>query len=115
MEGLSTQGRGRPESINFKEQNGMWKGDGCISQSGRSRAERWYKIGKCDLCGRKAIDRHHKDGNPLNNNPENIQPVCRRCHMKVDGRIEKLNQFECFRVRGSDGKYVQKINGSSEV
>lgn len=34
------------------------------------------------------MDRHHIDGDPLNNTVENIAVYCRRHHMLVDGRLE---------------------------
>ncbi len=72
---------------NQREKNGNWKGEFGSLHAGRVRAISWFSIDKCQFCGNKAIDRHHKDGNTLNNSPNNIQPLCRRCHMKLDGRI----------------------------
>jgi hypothetical protein len=44
----------------------------------------------CERCGEKpAVEFHHKDSNPLNNDPKNIQQLCRRCHMIIDGRWAK--------------------------
>lgn len=57
--------------------------------TGRQRANRWYKnIGVCSVCGFHKSERHHKDANPTNNSPENIEILCRQCHMKKDGRWE---------------------------
>lgn len=37
----------------------------------------------CEKCGSTAnIDVHHKDGNRNNNTPENIELLCRSCHLK---------------------------------
>ena len=37
--------------------------------------------GPCSRCGKpKARDAHHKDGNHLNNTPENLERICRSCH-----------------------------------
>lgn len=41
----------------------------------------------CERCGAEAVDRHHRDGNPLNNDPGNVASLCRRCHMELDGRL----------------------------
>lgn len=47
----------------------------------------------CTRCKLAApTDRHHKDGNPLNNSPSNIAFLCRRCHMREDGRLERVIQ-----------------------
>jgi len=70
--------------------NPNWKGDQIKMQSGRLRAERKFKISKCEKCGHKAHDRHHKNGNPINNESGNIQILCRRCHMIEDGRMNQL-------------------------
>lgn len=34
--------------------------------------------------------RHHRDGNTANNKTENIIFLCRKCHMKEDGRLEQF-------------------------
>ena len=37
---------------------------------------------QCSTCGdTESLHRHHRDGNPINNSPENIQILCRRCHV----------------------------------
>jgi len=39
--------------------------------------------GCCEICGSpNATDVHHKDGNHENNLPENLQRICRGCHLK---------------------------------
>ena len=70
--------------------NGMWKGDDVDRNVARGRAIRRYALKECELCGKPSCDRHHKDGNTRNNEPTNIQILCRRCHMIVDGRIRKF-------------------------
>ena len=38
-------------------------------------------MGPCNRCGKQsARDVHHKDGNHLNNSPENLERICRSCH-----------------------------------
>jgi hypothetical protein len=57
---------------------------------GRLRAKRQYpNVEPCADCGVTGvlIDRHHIDGNTLNNQRENIAFLCRRCHMVRDGRL----------------------------
>lgn len=57
--------------------------------SGRDRARSQYKkLGTCEHCkAAPAVDRHHVDDNPLNNERLNVQFLCRRCHMDADGRL----------------------------
>ena len=65
-----------------------WKGDAVSVRGGRSRAKRAFPaIGPCSACGRTKSERHHIDGDTANNKPENIAVLCRRCHMKEDGRL----------------------------
>ena len=92
----------------FGENNHNWKGDNAITRSGRSRAERLFvQKQPCSKCGASGvrIDRHHKDNNTLNNEPCNIEFLCRKCHMEVDGRLNgfielaKLNQPKAVAAR----------------
>lgn len=53
----------------------------------------------CPGCSRsyQAVDRvdvHHRDGNPRNNDPENLVALCRRCHLegKHDREVDDDHQ-----------------------
>ena len=71
-----------------------WQADAVSEKGGRKRALRLYpEIGPCIKCGATKAERHHKDGNTANNAPENIEGLCRRCHMEADGRMEKAKQW----------------------
>jgi hypothetical protein len=75
----------------WKDRNPNWRGDKASINAGRMRARRWYKdIGMCSKCLKRKAERHHKDGNTINNNPSNIEFLCRSCHMKEDGRLKAL-------------------------
>ncbi|KKK49301.1 hypothetical protein LCGC14_3136420 [marine sediment metagenome] len=75
----------------YGEQNSNWRGDKATVLSGRDRARRMYPVPKpCTMCGEKG-ERHHKDGNTLNNEPINIDWLCRRHHMMADGRSKARN------------------------
>lgn len=67
-----------------------WKGELASKTAKRKRARRMYSLGSCQDCGAEATDRHHIDDNTGNNAPENIAILCRRCHMKRDGRLAAL-------------------------
>lgn len=48
----------------------------------------------CPECGRgegevKQFDVHHKDGNPMNGDEENLVALCRRCHNREHGRTKQ--------------------------
>lgn len=64
-----------------------WKGDDVTVKAGRSRALRRVASGECEKCGADKAERHHIDGDTLNNTSENISLLCRRCHMETDGRL----------------------------
>jgi hypothetical protein len=68
-----------------------WAGNAISEKGGRKRALRLHpKIGPCINCGNQKAERHHKDGNTANNDPSNITPLCRRCHMDADGRLASV-------------------------
>jgi hypothetical protein len=52
--------------------------------AGRKRAQRAYPQRPCQECGttEKRIDRHHVNGDTLDNSPENVALLCSTCHTK---------------------------------
>ena len=73
------------------EGNPNWKGKVIKSDSGRARARRNYTVRHpCEFCGNPKVERHHRDDDPWNNTPPNIQWLCRRHHMIIDGRMATL-------------------------
>lgn len=75
------------------EGNPGWTGDAALPTTKRARCQRRYSLGPCEKCRRPGTDRHHKDGDTGNNGPSNIEILCRRCHMKGDGRLDNLIQI----------------------
>lgn len=75
-----------------------WKGDAALPTTKRQRAQKSYPLGACQDCGDPATDRHHRDGDTGNNAPANIAILCRRCHMRIDGRLEQLAATQRPRV-----------------
>src|SRR3990167_723930 len=63
-----------------------WKGNNVSAKAGRKRARNMFPLRACDICGQPA-ERHHRDGDTLNNVPSNIAFLCRKHHMKIDGRF----------------------------
>ena len=65
------------------EKNPLWTGG---TGAYRSIAFRVYE-NKCDICGKTegVLDVHHRDFDPdhKNNEPENLQILCKKCHCKV--------------------------------
>lgn len=78
---------GKPLSKFHKEKlsESHLKGRIPTEKTGRKRAE---KLFPCP----KGMERHHIDGNPLNNVKENIMFVTRKQHVVFDGRIAKANK-----------------------
>ena len=81
-----------------------WKGDDATVGAGRMRARKLYPNPKpCEYCNNPKAERHHKDGNTLNNKPDNVVWRCRRCHMIEDGRMKKvLNNLKQYQERRSE-------------
>lgn len=46
--------------------------------------------GKCDRCGEAGEHVHHKDRDPLNNDPENLERLCVECHIKEHKRARAI-------------------------
>lgn len=40
---------------------------------------------RCLICGAEAVHVHHKDGSITNHDPDNLMPVCARCHARLHG------------------------------
>lgn len=56
---------------------------------------------RCQMCRSiNQLEVHHIDGNPLNNDPENLITICKRCHQKdlrtpfIEKRLKYLNDLE---------------------
>ena len=71
-------------------ENPHWKGNDVSRLSARSRAHKMYPLQPCEICGdTKNLQRHHKDNNTANNLSDNIQFLCAKCHLVIDGRQTK--------------------------
>lgn len=54
------------------------------ARNGRARAQHRMSPGPCEVCGsQNAIDVHHRDKDTNNNRPENLQRICRSCHVRI--------------------------------
>ena len=73
--------------------NWQWEGDAVSATGGRARALRKFPAKPCEKCGKKKAEQHHIDGDTSNNADDNVRFLCRRCHMIIDGRIEKVRQM----------------------
>ena len=76
---------------------GAWPSTTVNPESCRNQARKLFKAmpSLCERCKDcEPRDRHHKDGNTRNNLRSNILFLCRRCHMAMDGRLDRLNQTQ---------------------
>jgi hypothetical protein len=83
----------KKEQANWGVLNGNWKGNTAQPLAARKRAERLYPCPK-------EKERHHKDGNPYNNSPENIELLTRKEHMIKDGRLNEFLKTKNFWKKG---------------
>ncbi len=81
--------RGRKHSAeHIKKQSGencnFWKGDTASQKAGRTRALRKFKVApSCEMCGVTKSERHHIDGDTLNNDISSICFLCHTHHMRA--------------------------------
>jgi hypothetical protein len=66
-----------------------WSGEeGRSDATGRRRARQRFPLTACEVCGRSPnetrIEHHHKDGNPRNNAPDNVQILCSKDHKAAE-------------------------------
>lgn len=132
----------------FGPNNANWKGGAVGDKAAHDRCRTLYPdpLGRCERAGciRPARDRHHRDGNPRNNNRENVRFLCRGCHQIEDGRatdrVKEMNEAirgvkqspeTCARksaavrrvwkagrvlvARGKDGRWQAKNRVSSQL
>ena len=78
------------------DKNPMWVGDKVSDlDTARNRVRRKYKPVidlLIELSGVK-WDIHHIDGNPLNNEDDNLAISTRKGHMTIDGRLEEVTRI----------------------
>lgn len=68
-------------------QRGQIRVEDATPDAGRMRARRMYPGPlACEQCGAPA-ERHHRDGNTLNNRPENVAFLCRTHHINEEDRM----------------------------
>ena len=70
-------------SNGFGEKNTNWRGSNITVSGGYARGREGISVeeyGNCELCGEKAMEKHHRDLNPLNYHKLNIITLCKNCH-----------------------------------
>jgi hypothetical protein len=66
-------------------------------ETGRKRAQRAYPdLVECKSCGATDnLQRHHKDRDTMNNDPDNIETLCASCH----GSLHAKQRWDAERAR----------------
>jgi hypothetical protein len=72
------------------ENHPLWRGVNASQNNKRKRARTRWELTLCEKCGSPATDRHHKTGNLDDCSKNEIQILCRKCHMEIDGRLNLL-------------------------
>lgn len=68
-----------------------WKQDAKPNTKRKRARARFSLSTHCERCGeQKPTERHHIDGDTGNNDAPNIAILCRRCHMIIDGRLDRI-------------------------
>jgi ribosome-binding protein aMBF1 (putative translation factor) len=84
-----------------------WLGNKASIKAGRLRALRMFPATTpCERCGKQTAERHHKDGNTLNNARDNIRFLCRRCHMIEDGRLGTVGLANRGRKHPNHSRFI---------
>jgi hypothetical protein len=98
-----------------------WKAGEVSPKLGRKRALHAYPESQpCEKCGNKKTDRHHIDGDTSNNSKGNIAWLCRRCHMKEDGRLVAFTKLAIANQqngRDDEGRFrkTSRLNQGPDV
>ena len=61
----------------------------------QGRLKKYRNFGECRNCGDTSTVLHHKDFNNLNDKPDNLIPLCTKCHIKEHkGRKKNYQRIE---------------------
>lgn len=94
---------------------------GEIKKNNNSSAKALIKIRghKCEKCGLEnwldkpiTLHVHHKDGNRINNELENLQLLCPNCHSFTDNFIGKKNKGI---IKISDEDFIQSLRDAPSI
>lgn len=99
-----------------------WKHEGVKTDTAsRQRVQRTVSLDgkRCERCSGTATERHHRDGDPHNNALTNIAFVCHRCHMIIDGRLDRIASVHRGKTHCANGHeytventYLQRRGGT---
>lgn len=94
--------------------NHMWKGDDISERGGYSRSNKIHDLtGEICVCGSPAVERHHIDRNPRNNDSDNIEFCCVTCHKsrhKSGAKIAWLDEIVSIIEYGVEDTYDLEVD-----
>ena len=77
---------------------------------------------KCEKClnefwneAKIPLEIHHKDGNNLNNELDNLQLLCPNCHAQTDNWRGKNTQNKIKRIEISDEDFAEALKNNSSI
>jgi hypothetical protein len=85
--------------ISFKRNGRIDAPNSTAQSTGRNRAQKLYPCPN-------GYERHHIDGNELNNEPSNVLIIKKKDHMILDGRIKNLELGRQNRLRDGKGRFL---------
>lgn len=121
--GSSIAINGRKYENNFGENNHQWKGNLALETTARQRIYTnypWIKeITNCMRCEQysERIEIHHIDGIPFNNELDNLECLCPKCHQSEHAirRARKNNNFRLLKEIEFDNIVSIKYIGLEKV
>lgn len=119
-ENYSKSQKGIPKKIKG-EDHWEWKGNSASRNAGHYRARKAISKTECDYCPdtitSSKLDIHHKDNNSLNNDPSNLEVVCRKHHSMLHGKeallIAHPVEIESITYIGKKDVYDLEMEGYS--
>jgi hypothetical protein len=85
---------------------GRWKPE-VQPKEGRYRARTLVTKTACENCGKAtALDVHHRNHDPLDNRPENLEVLCRGCHLRESYAMGSHRPTWRGRTRNGKGQFA---------
>lgn len=80
--------------------------------SHRWRARQIHKATACECGATTKLHVHHKDRNPANNDPANLQTLCSSCHLKLHWREDRAERIAAIRA-STGGRTRRRSTGGN--
>lgn len=64
----------------------------------------------CCICEKPLVQIHHIDGNPSNNDPNNLIPLCGTCHNLVEVKVYGVRLYTPRHLEMYREKHIYKYN-----